>query len=397
MSDKTGIEWTDSTWPIVQGCDPVSPGCANCYAVPLLHRLAGNPNAKISAPLQGLTEVHTNAAGKRVLRFTGNVVLREDRLDWPRRWREPRRIFVPSHGDLYHKDVPDSFIDRVHNAMLGARQHTYQILTKRSERMRGYWSRFKPDGQGFVTRDGKSAIAGETVGECVFADHNFPPKGWWLGVSCERQQEADERIPHLLATPAAVRFISAEPLLGPIDLRQYMARDRFYNAVCEYCGYTGSTEHWPLSRGWDDADVVCPKCERISLADEVGKLDWVIVGGESGPAARPMHPDWARKLRDQCVAAGVAFFFKQWGAWAPTSTHPVPDPETGLRKMTVVASSERRRVGETTYWAGRGPGLLPDMLDCVGKARAGRLLDGRAWDEMPTIRPEPGTNREEFA
>src|SRR3990167_5512099 len=141
MSDKSNIEWTDATWTIVQGCDPVSQGCVGCYAVPLLWRLMHNPNQKISAALQGVIEKHINLAGENILRFTGKIALRHDRLDWPLEWKTPRMIFVPSHGDLFHKDVPDEFIDKVFDVMERANWHIYQVLTKRAKRQREYVNR----------------------------------------------------------------------------------------------------------------------------------------------------------------------------------------------------------------------------------------------------------------
>jgi len=185
------------------------------------------------------------------------VVLHSDRLNQPLKWRKPKRIFVNSLSDLFHEDVPDAVIDGVVDVMCQADQHTYQILTKRPERMLAY----------------------AESRELRALDHV------WLGVSCENQATADARIPILLQTPAAVRFISAEPLLGPVDLDGYLGDDL---AIAEY-------EYGSFQYGQG--------------------LDWIIAGGESGPGARPMHPDWARSIRDQCRAAGVPFFFKQWGEW----------------------------------------------------------------------------------
>jgi protein gp37 len=228
MGTETKIEWTDATWNPVTGCTNVSEGCRNCYA-------------------------------ERVLPRTGQsfdtVVCHPDRLDAPLHWRKPRRIFVNSLSDLFHEDVPREFIKSVVGVTVDCPQHTFQILTKRPQRML------------------------EFCRECAF------PSNVWLGVSCEDQQTADERIPLLLQTPAAVRFISAEPLLGPIDARRYLpviARPR--EAISEVAA---------------------------SRTPRNDRLDWVICGGESGPHARPMHPTWARSIRDQCQAAGVPFFFKQ--------------------------------------------------------------------------------------
>lgn len=269
MSDKSAIEWTDATWPIVQGCDPVSQGCVFCYAVPLLWRMAHNPNEKISAPLQGLVEQHTNAAGETILRFTGKLALREDRLDWPLKWKTPRMIFVPSHGDIFHKDVPDEFLDKIFAVMALCPQHTFQVLTKRAKRMRDYMSD--------VLRRNSIELAAEawpSSGHPWSPKHCFrwPLPNVWLGVSAEDQDNFDQRVADLYNTPAAIRFFSFEPLLGSIDARG------------------------PLS---------------------TGAFHWAIVGGESGKGARRMHERWAIELRDQCAGAQVPFFFKQWGSHDP--------------------------------------------------------------------------------
>lgn len=207
---------------------------------------------------------------------TTGVRLHEDRLTVPLHWRKPRRVFVCSMADLFHESIPDEFIARVFAVMALAPQHTFQILTKRPGRMRsllGGWGihnlvmdRFANDDDLYVRR-ALAAGGGQA----------WPLPNVWIGVSVEDQKSADLRIPILLDTPAAVRWLSCEPLLGPVDI---------------------SRDEWLFS----------------------GKgncVDWVVVGGESGPGARPMHPDWARSLRDQCAAADVPFLFKQWGEWAP--------------------------------------------------------------------------------
>jgi protein gp37 len=226
MGNKTEIAWTDATWNPVSGCTQASPGCDHCYAARLAKRL---PVAH---------------AGGRPF---SEVVCHPERLDVPIRWRKPRRIFVCSMGDLFHDGVPFDFVDSVWGRMLLANQHTFQVLTKRPAKMLEYLStrRWTPDGSNV-----------------------------WLGVTAEDQQRADERIPLLLQCPAAVRLVSVEPMLGPVDLSGY---------------------------GWMRGLLTEPR------------ISWVICGGESGSGARPMHPAWARSLRDQCSAAGVPFFFKQQG------------------------------------------------------------------------------------
>jgi protein gp37 len=266
MSDKTGIAWSDATWNPVTGCTKVSQGCKHCYAEREWARLTANPKA---------TAYYGRA-------FT-DVACHENRLDQPLRWSKPRMIFVNSMSDLFHEDVPESFIDRVF-AIMGLNQvmrdtpHVFQILTKRPERMQAYMS--DPDTVWRVTRAMK-AHGPELPGE------NSPP-AWplpnvWLGVSIEDQATADERIPLLLQTPAAVRWVSAEPLLGPIDLEEVPV------------GMSG------------------PLRQHGGAGTDTQKLDWIVVGGESGPNSRPMHAEWVRKLRDDSAAAGVPFFMKQLG------------------------------------------------------------------------------------
>ena len=286
MSDKTGISWTDATWNPVVGCTKVSAGCDHCYAIRTAHRMAANPNPLVSQAYAG-----TEAGGE----WTGKVNLLANRLDQPLRWRKPRRIFVNAQSDLFHKDVPDDFIARVFAVMALARQHTFQVLTKRHGRMRAL----------LRSSDFRSAVEDGMRG--MVAAHR-PERTWyemwplpnvWLGVSVEDQATADMRIPALLDTPAAVRFLSCEPLLGPMDLQMAVPRP------CT-CG-PGQTFLIGETRAHKTG---CP-------ALRWPFPDWVIVGGESGPGARPMHPTWARSLRDQCASAGVPYFFKQWGEHGP--------------------------------------------------------------------------------
>lgn len=279
MADKTGIEWTDATWNPVTGCTEVSPGCDHCYAKTFAERWRGTPG-------------HYFENGFDVQRRPG-------KLDLPLRWKKPRRIFVNSMSDLFHADVDDDYIIDVFVIMAMTPRHTFQVLTKRHARMRSLLS-----GEGFYD-DVLARL--EIVKHPETAYVHWPLPNVWLGVSTENQQWADIRIPALLDTPAAVRFISAEPLLGPIDLTPngYLSPDEF---------------------------------DRPGIA-------WVIVGGESGPGARMMSPDWARDLRDECQNADVPFLFKQWGEWAPINDK--------------------------------------DTMQRVGKHRAGRELDGRTWDQYP--------------
>ena len=288
MAANSKIEWTDATWNPVTGCSIVSPGCTNCYAM----RLAGT-RLKHTPSRTGLTK--DTKAGPV---WNGQVRLNEGWLDQPLRWKRPRRIFVCAHGDLFAENVPDEWIDRVFAVMALSPQHTFQVLTKRAARMRDYLN-----GDWSIRIIG--ALPGHVAG-WLSSGRNILPNVW-LGVSAERQQEADERIPDLLATPAAVRFVSAEPLLGPVDFTRIIHRDPAKFSWLNYSPRLNAlTGNYPLLEGTRD-----PHPER---------LDWIIVGGESGNAARPMHPAWARSIRDQCAAAGTAFFMKQI-----TKKGPIPD------------------------------------------------------------------------
>jgi len=338
MADGTKIEWTEATWNPVTGCSLASPGCTNCYAMQLAGtRLAHHWSRK------GLTQ-----ATKTGPVWTGEVRFNEEWLDQPLRWRRPRMIFVCAHGDLFHENVPDAWIDRVFAVMALCPQHTFQVLTKRSARMREYMDRACGRIGDAAMRLRKEDLAiklGLGPNGLGPLPHAKPGREWWplpnvwLGVSVEDQTRADQRIPDLLATPAAVRWISAEPLLGPVDLREVCGGHHFQNPL------TGHR--------WHDAP------EGVASTSDMGgaRLDWIVCGGESGKDARPMHPDWARSLRDQCAAACVPFFFKQWGEWFPAN------PEAKCASATTTDRAVRDLSG----------GQLSLR---VGKKAAGHLLDG---------------------
>ncbi|GAA4718916.1 DUF5131 family protein [Phytohabitans rumicis] len=324
---STGIEWTDTTWNPVTGCTPVSAGCDHCYADAIATRFAGTP-----AFPNGFT-----------------LTLRPERLRDPLRWRRPRRVFVNSMSDLFHERVPDHFIAEVFAAMALARQHTYQLLTKRHGRMRSLLSR--PDFLNQVAEAASEMIGsgvrtkgmgdGWTATPSPHGNIWTPP--WplphvWLGVSVEDQKRADLRVPALLDTPAAVRWLSCEPLLGPVDLN---------------------------------------RTDKDAYVD--GGIDWVVVGGESGPAARPMHPAWAINLRNQCVGARIPFFFKQWGTWAPVA----PDrgiPGRGTGRAVLAPDGTRHQI---TPDQPAPPGAV--YMARYGKTRAGRTLLGETWNQYPPI------------
>ncbi len=328
MADGTQIEWTEATWNPITGCSVLSPGCTNCYAMKLAGtRLAHHPSrARLTRDTK---------AGPV---WTGEVRFNEQWLTQPLRWKRPRTIFVCAHGDLFHESVPDAWIDRVFAVMALAPQHTFQVLTKRSARMRRYLtSRSRPDTDALF-KILHAALPAERAMQGAI-DAGFPLPNVWLGVSVEDQARGDERVPDLLATPAVVRWLSCEPLLGPV---------------------------WP----WHE--LILARANKLAgrpANGEMPGLDWIVCGGESGPGARPMHPDWARSLRDQCAAAGVSFFFKQWGEWAPVNggaAEGAPAADLMPDGLRVVH-----------------PNALTTALAKVGKKRAGRLLDGVLHNGMP--------------
>jgi protein gp37 len=343
MAD-TRIEWASKVWNPVVGCSLASPGCTNCYAMRMAWRLqnmASRPDGAGNFHLDHYEGTVQQSNGGPV--WTGKVnVAPDDVLLAPLRRKKPTDYFVNSMSDLFHPSVPFEVVDRVFAVMALTPQHTYKILTKRSARMREYLTGKHRNPQGWPPEADKLLF------------HNWPLSNVWLGVSVEDQRRADERIPDLLATPAAVRFISAEPLLGPINLRHRREN-----------GDEISTTNW-LHGTWQIIDGDHMRCGNLF---DKAKLDWVIVGGESGPGARPMHPDWARSLRDQCAAANVPFLFKQWGEWAPSlSGHSIaPDGSSPGPELWNHVD---------TAWVNR-----------IGKKRAGRLLDGVEHNGMPEVCP----------
>ena len=362
MSDKTRIEWADATVNAVNGCSLESPGCTNCYAM----KLAGT-RLKHHPSRAGLT-----ADSKAGPVWTGEVRLNETALLQPLRWKAARRIFWNAHGDLFHENVPDEWIDRVFAVCALTPQHQHLILTKRSARMRQYFSdatSYK-SGDGTFSRGNIVADAARSLGATLRQCREAKLAAWplpnvWLGVSVEDQARADQRIPDLLATPAAVRFISAEPLLGPVDLTVICAdADGFKLNLNALDGFIRHLEHRSAMTGH------VTQTPKFGYIDGLRTpLDWVIVGGESGPNARPMHPDWARTLRDQCAAAGVPFFFKQWGEFTALETDADWDRTDWDNPRTDRLVSHNSAHDQNYYRC--------------GKAKAGRLLDGREWSGFP--------------
>lgn len=289
----TKIEWTDETWNPVTGCTKISKGCKNCYAAKMARRLAGR-----------------HGYPKAPHHF--DVTLHPSRLSQPTKWKKSKKIFVCSMSDLFHPKIPFDFVDKVMDVVATNPRHTFLVLTKRPKRMFDYF-----------------------YGENVL-DYRGPCMNLWLGVTVENQKAADERIPWLLRTPAAVRFLSCEPLLELIDLQKWL---------CPYPDCGNVAEDGTCASSLNPT----PECHIASCPmTDIQGISWVITGGESGTDARPMHPDWARSLRDQCQASSTAFFFKQWGDIVYISD----DPQEKL-------------------------------IVRIGKKRAGHLLDGRAWQEFP--------------
>lgn len=363
MADNTKIEWADATLNYVNGCSVVSPGCTNCYAM----RLAGT-RMKHHPTRAGLTQ--DSKAGPV---WTGEVRAHEPALLQALKWKRPRRIFWNAHGDLFHENVPDEWIDRLFAVCALTPQHTHMILTKRAGRMREYFAAVPQPRWIGVMKDvaadyPRPEIVHPTSGGVLLSTVNGALRNVWLGVSVEDQVHANERIPDLLATPAAVRFISAEPLLGPVDL-----------TWIEFPNDRGGKEFW------DALDLHEVEGEPMPDGSNMATLDWVIAGGESGPGARPMHPDWARSLRDQCAAAGVAFHFKQVGEWGWI------DREQHHKEYAAACNGEGPWPGYRLLDPNGTllPGTSMDIgsrqhVRRVAKARAGRLLDGIEHNGLPS-------------
>jgi protein gp37 len=364
---NTAIEWTHipgykgETWNPIVGCSIASPGCKNCYAMRQAARIVRMSKGQgRTSHYEGTFEI---VKDKPV--WTGKVVRASEKtLTLPLRWKKRRAIFVNSMGDLFHEDVPDEWIDRVFAVMALAPQHIFIVLTKRAERMREYLS-----SGAYPARVGRKAAALTDRSASVWdkvegrALNNLP--NVWLGVSVEDQKRADERIPHLLETPAAERFISAEPLLGEIDLGDISLECRGHKNC--------------FTNALPEDDVV-----------NHYKLDWVIAGGESGPGARPMHPDWVRDLRDQCEAADTPFFFKQWGEWAPAIVDTCDEAGYVFRPADDhpgMPEQFKARVWNGENWCSPyDMDIEPEYTTGVirvGKAHAGCLLDGVEHSEFP--------------
>ncbi|MFE6412615.1 DUF5131 family protein [Streptomyces sp. NPDC057837] len=337
MADTSKIEWTDATWNVVTGCEKVSPGCDNCYAETFAERWRGTPGHHFETGF--------------------DLTLRPERMNLPLTWKKPRKVFVNSMSDLFHKDIPDEYIARTFAVMALTPQHTYQVLTKRHGRMRSLLNDRCTCSNGHtpgvhlrsamawaVSKANPNRIPGAPDdAEQQVWNAPWPLTNLWLGVSVENQIWAERRIPALLETPAAIRFLSCEPLLGPVNLTDI-------NSVNVLRGDDTGYEN---GLHWVDGPTI----------------NWVIVGGESGPGARPMSPDWARSLRDQCAAADVPYLFKQWGEYAPTGYMAIGARQKGCLFVGDPIDDLGHR------WEMRR----------VGKGNAGRELDGRTHDAFPAV------------
>lgn len=302
-----GITWTDETWNPSRGCSRVSDGCRNCYAETVAHRFSGPGLA-----YEGLTRMTSQGP-----KWTGGVMEVHGVIDQPLLWRRPRRIFVNSMSDLFHENASMEYIARIFAVMSFARQHTFQCLTKRPERMRDTLN-----SEAFLEAfDSELSIAGAWAEEATNFDpneryqgdlrtwsHDLPLSNVWLGVSVEDQKTADERIPILLETPAAVRWLSCEPLLGPIDLSSVEWPNKGGHRVDVLAG--GYWNVAPYLLGARSARLGEPQGGFTNHSD-MNTIDWVVCGSESGANARPMNEQWARSMREHCLAAGVPFFMKQ--------------------------------------------------------------------------------------
>lgn len=312
MSSGSKIEWTEVTWNPTTGCDRISPGCDHCYALTMAKRLKamGSPKYQVDG------DSRTSGPGF-------GVTVHEDVLTEPLRWRSPKKVFVNSMSDVAHARVGREFVVKVFAVMVAAGQHSFQVLTKRPRRLERL----------LAATDFQTAVLQQAAQHGADLDaQTWPAPNIWIGTSIE-SDEYCWRAEALRRTPAAVRFLSLEPLLGPLP----------------------------------------------SL--DLTGIDWVIAGGESGPGARPMHPNWVRSIRDQCLKAGIAFFFKQWGSWQLVS-----EDDPAVSEDVAVQSHGKPRyrigsdgsVGDSSTWTAGDAimvGARPDV--------AGRVLDGRCWDEYP--------------
>jgi protein gp37 len=338
VSENTKIEWATHTFNPWEGCQKVGPGCDNCYAEARNRRFGGGVAVNWGP---GAPRRITSAAN-----WAKPLAWEKNHQAFFEEHGHRQRVFCASLADWADPAVPPAWRGALATVIVATPNLIWLLLTKRIGNAKAMLAKMFPEGM---------------------------PPNVWIGATICNQAEADRDIPKLLEVPAAKRFLSVEPLLGPVDLAQLLYRPCRSFHMAGVDPETGAIE-------------CCKACDYTGIGEDLA-LDWVIVGGESGPGARPMHPDWARSLRDQCVAAGVPFFFKQWGEWLPRmAVHHTfqdgksladidPNQEWGLRRLTLAGGS-----GPIMPFATNGDAYLQN----VGKKMAGRLLDGRTWDEVPS-------------
>jgi protein gp37 len=352
---RTKIEWTEEVWNPIGGCTRISPGCENCYA----ETMAG----RFSDPGQWGHELATRGRrpdGAIAYRWTGKLVERPyETLTTPLRWRRPREVFVNSTSDLFHERVSDETIDKVFAIMALCPQHKFQVLTKRGWRLREYF-------EDLPERIKRIAVAATEFSEQ--GSLTLPLPNVALGVSVESPDYL-HRCDDLLHAPAATRFVSAEPLLAMTSFAKYLQ---------------GIDVQLPLP----ELEAPAPQC-MLSAPEPVPNyqvrefraLDGIIVGGESGHGARPMHPDWVRLIRNECARFGRAFFFKQWGHWKTVYDRDMDDPDwrqCHTVECKTMAGQWLNLEGGTGFHGERVVRVVP-----TGKGAAGRKLDGETYDQLP--------------
>ena len=341
---EKGMYW-DRAWHLVSGCTPVSPSCDHCWAAREAHMRAGQRNEKIKGKYEGLTTEEG--------RWNGQIRPLEGNLDLPLRVKKSTVWAV--WNDLFHEDVLDDFIYEAFKVMAEANWHTFLILTKRPNVLNEIKHWLIP-----MFEEEETVYNGSVV--------SWPLPNVWMGVTAENQEQADKRIPMLLQIPAAVSFVSVEPMLGPVEISKYLttAAPTSYKILSRFYG--------PM--GFDETGSQPEKTK-------INGLGWVICGGESGPGARPMHLDWARNLRDQCQAADVPYFFKQHGEWIQVGECMNESDDNKFYNLTSHNYPSFRRVNHAGGFGYHGAGSI--YMQKVGKKKAGRLLDGVEYNEMPGL------------